>query len=200
MNIKDIIEYIQEVFNANKVVHQVTTGDVYEVWNNKDIKYGCVNIDLQSITQNGNQMSFAFYLVYGDRLLEDKSNEYLVQSDGLEVLRTGINYIKNNAEQIYVNNSTTIQYTPFVQKFGDYLGGAYCVVNLVVNANDCDFEESGTGTKKVLYIDENGNYSVRHYDFVEVNISGIDAYMKDDFLYLDRIIIDDNDNIILEER
>lgn len=140
MNVNEIVNIIKDIAKVQKGVHSVFDGDVYENWNSAEAKYGSVNIGLQNMTYNANFITYTFVLYYGDRLLQDKKNVNSVYSDGLRVLQSIIN--KLNTED-GVDIPEEIVYTPFEQKFMDYLAGVYASVDITCESElgMCDIEE-----------------------------------------------------------
>lgn len=131
MNTIEIINKIKEVALTQEVVKSVYDGDVYTNWNSGEVKYGSVNIGLREITNNGNFTTYTLILYYADRLLQDESNANEVISDGTNALQSIIN-ILNQID--FVNIADNITYTPFVQKFADYLAGVYAQVEITTDS------------------------------------------------------------------
>lgn len=127
MNVTEIINRIKEVALSQKSVYSAYDGDVYENWNSAEVKYGSVNAGLQNITYDSNLITFSFVIYYGDRLLQDKSNVNDIWSDGVRSIQSLINTL-NNEDGIDIEGEIT--YTPFEQKFMDYLAGVYATVNI----------------------------------------------------------------------
>ena len=121
MNIQELITHIKNQASKLQMVKSILDGDVYKNWNTSQLKYGSVNVAVESITRNDNYISYDIVLYYGDRLLQDDSNANAVYADGINVLQTIINSLEEELEV-----SSPIQYTPFIQSFADYLGGVYC--------------------------------------------------------------------------
>lgn len=127
MNVNEIINIIKDIANEQKGVQSSFDGDVYENWNSTEIKYGSVNIGFQSLTYNGNLCTYSIVLYYGDRLQQDKANVNSIYSDGIRILQSIINEL-NNTEGVDIDEQ--IIYTPFEQKFADYLAGVYATVDI----------------------------------------------------------------------
>lgn len=132
MNTIEIINKIKEVALTQDIVKSVYDGDVYTNWNSGEIKYGSVNIGLREITNNGNSTTYTFILYYGDRLLQDESNANEVITDGTNVLQSIINVL---TQTDFIDISDSITFTPFVQKFVDYLGGVYAQVEITTDSS-----------------------------------------------------------------
>lgn len=130
MNVKELIYKISEIALTQEPVKSVYNGDVYENWNSAETKYGSFNIGLQNISYGGNLCTYTFILYYGDRLLQDKSNVNAIYSDGVNVIQSVINILNDT----YADISEDVTYTPFEQKFMDYLAGVYAQVNITVES------------------------------------------------------------------
>lgn len=126
MNVRELINKITEVANAQHV-SSVFDGDVYENWNSTEIKFGSVNIGLQDITYTANLCTYNIILYYGDRLMQDNRNVNNIYSDGVRTLQSIINELNNENN---INIGELITYTPFQQKFMDYLAGVYCQIDI----------------------------------------------------------------------
>lgn len=127
MNIVQIIQTIKEVSLQHKLVNSAYDGDVYENWNSAETNYPSVNVGIENVTNGGYGSNISVILYYGDRLLQDKSNSNEVITDGVNTLQSIIN---NLNEVGNTNIEGDIIYTPFVQKFSDYLAGVYARVTI----------------------------------------------------------------------
>ena len=132
MNTVEIINKIKEVALSQATVSSAYDGDVYENWNSAESKYASVNIGIQEISHEGNMTTYTIVLYYGDRLLQDKSNVNSIFTDGVNTLQSIVN-ILNTLEMVDVQEPIT--YTPFEQKFMDYLAGVYCQVNITTDSS-----------------------------------------------------------------
>lgn len=140
MNISEIINTIKTIAESQKGVYSVYDGDVYENWNSTEIKYGSVNISLQSVSYDSNLVTYTIILYYGDRLLQDKSNVNSIYSDGVRILQSTINQLDKEEG---VDVPDTVSYTPFEQKFMDYLAGMYASVDITTSSELglCDIDD-----------------------------------------------------------
>lgn len=128
MNVNEIINIIRYTASQQRGVHSVYDGDVYENWNAAETKYGSVNIGLQNVSYDDNLVTYTVVLYYGDRLIQDKKNVNSIYSDGIRVLQSIINTL-NQMDGVDIEG--TIIYTPFEQKFMDYLAGQYTTVDII---------------------------------------------------------------------
>lgn len=131
MNVNELINRIYEIALSQQTVMSVYNGDVYENWNKAEANYGSFNIGLRNITYNGNFATYSFILYYGDRLLQDKRNNNSIYTDGVNVIQSVINILKQTGEADIPEN---VIYTPFEQKFMDYLAGVYAEVEITVDS------------------------------------------------------------------
>lgn len=128
MNITEIIDKIKYLTLSRQAAKSFYDGDVYDNWNSSEIKYGSVNAGLQNITYDSNLVTYTFVLYYGDRLLQDKTNVNSIYDDGVRTLQSVINGL-NDEDGVDIEGE--IVYTPFQQKFMDYLAGVYATVDIV---------------------------------------------------------------------
>lgn len=171
MNVNELMNKIKEVALSQTIIKSVYDGDVYDNWNSAEVKYGSLNIGLQSTSYNGNTVTYTMILYYGDRLLQDKSNVNAIYSDGINAIQSVIN-ILNQIEHVDIPEQ--IEYTPFEQKFMDYLAGMYATVEITTESslglcNMDDFEY--TDDKDVLIkrlIDEINKYKEDDAELAEL--------------------------------
>lgn len=130
MNVNEIIYKISEVALSQEPVKSVYNGDVYENWNSAEVNYGSFNIGLQNVTYEGNFCTYTFVLYYGDRLEQDKKNINSIFTDGVNAIQSVINILN----ELNVDISEQITYTPFEQQFMDYLAGVYTTVNITTES------------------------------------------------------------------
>lgn len=131
MNVNELIAQIKEIA-LNQFAASAYDGDVYVNWNSSEVKYGSVNVGIQNISYDENMCTYTLVLYYADRLLQDNNNQNDVYTDGIRVLQGILNVLN---QEPYVDISFPVIYTPFNQKFADYLGGVYTTVDIT-----CDSE------------------------------------------------------------
>lgn len=132
MNTVELVSLVKDIGLSQELVKTVTDGDVYENWNTTEIKYGAVNIGIQNISYQSQQSVYNLILYYGDRLEQDKSNLNSIYTDGLNALQSIIN-ILYQLDNVDIDDN--VLYTPFEQKFADYLAGVYCSVAIRVDSS-----------------------------------------------------------------
>lgn len=165
MNVNEIINRIRTIAIQQPGVYSVYDGDVYESWNSAEAKYGSVNIGLQNVTYDSNLVTYTVVLYYGDRLLQDKRNVNSIYTDGVRILQSTINTL-NQMDNVDI--STTPIYTPFEQKFMDYLAGVYTTIDI-----EC---ESELGLCNI----ENYEYESDKDKLIEYLMLKIAEYREDD--------------------
>ena len=166
MNVNQIIDKIKEIAISLETVNSVFEGDVYENWNSTEIKYGSFNVGLQNVINDGNLCTYTFVFYYSDRLTQDKSNANSIYSDGVNTIQSLINVL--NYMQFDI--SEQINYTPFEQKFMDYLAGVYATVNIVTSSSlgFCNMDDYNI--EEIIEIVKNGVYDVTNYTKAVVNV------------------------------
>ena len=166
MNVNEITDKIKEIAISLETVNSVFDGDVYDNWNSSEIKYGSFNVGLQNVSNDGNLCTYTFVFYYGDRLTQDKSNSNSIYSDGVNTIQSVINVL--NYMQFDI--SEQINYTPFEQKFMDYLAGVYATVNIVTSSSlgFCNMDDYNI--EEVIEIVKNGVYDVTNYTKAVVNV------------------------------
>ena len=125
MNLTQLSKNIDTAFERVGYVNSVLTGDPYERWNNKEVKYVSACYALESSDSDENITTYSLIIYAADRLLEDASNT--VQS--FDICQTAIEVMLNfltdsgKEDKLWIEDIRT--YTPFVQKFADNLAGVY---------------------------------------------------------------------------
>lgn len=139
MNFVQILKKLEAYSLSLPYVKDVNLGDIYEYLNGRpNVKYACVNIDINQSTRNDNLTSYSIYLYYVDRLTEDKSNWKEVKTTAEQALNSIINYAAQIGD---VDDGWTVNY--FEQQFSDYCAGGYVQFNLEVPnlMGDCLIDE-----------------------------------------------------------
>lgn len=132
MNVVEIIDTIKKIALYQNFIRSAFDGDVYDNWNNgTEVRYGSFNIGLQNITYSNNLVTYSLVMYYGDRLTQDKTNANQIYTDGVNALQSIINFL-NKASNVEVSGD--IIYTPFEQKFMDYLAGVYTTIELTTES------------------------------------------------------------------
>lgn len=137
MTYLDICRHIKDISLSNGA-NTVTFGDVNMVWNTSEIDYSAVNCALENIEcePGSSVVRNNIILYYADRLMQDNSNADAIYSDGFLCLSSIVSAI-NGMEGI-LNVDSIGQYTPFSQKFSDYLAGVWVRLTIAtdnINAN-----------------------------------------------------------------
>lgn len=132
MNTIELINRIKNIALSQGTCYSVYDGEVYDNWNSGEIKYGSVNIAFERISYDSNLCNYSMILYYGDRLLQDKSNFNQIVTDGINTLQSVINILN---KEVNIDISDSVEYTPFEQKFSDYLAGVYCQFTLTTDSS-----------------------------------------------------------------
>lgn len=115
-------------------VNQYTEGDIYENWNSTEIKYASVNLAVESVEDYDTYKVYNAVLYYGDRLVENRSNRWQVQTEGVRLLG---NIVRKLQGIDGMDVEGVVEYRVFEQKFADWLAGAWCRVRIMVSADIC---------------------------------------------------------------
>lgn len=170
MNLKDLVKYINTASISYPTIQEFGEGDIYEFLNNGEHKYPCIFLTIESISTDNDTQNINASLFYVDRLLSDNSNKLDVQTVGVTALKS----VKEKLEELNYINFTSINYTPFTEKFSDLCAGAFAQCIIQVNDElECDDYEFGT-----LTITENGLYNTLGYNSVLVDVKGQDPVLE----------------------
>lgn len=133
MNFQNFYDKVKQIALNTKKVESFYEGDVYTNWNSLNVTYGSFDVNINYIRRinNFDIVNVSFY--FGDKLKNDSSNLFQVQTDGFRVIMNVINHLK---EEYEIEDYEDIQVHPFFQQFSDILAGCYCDVNIYVPVED----------------------------------------------------------------
>lgn len=134
MNLIQIYEYVGGIAKGMTNVNQYTEGDIYENWNATEIKYATINCAIESVEDYDTYKVYNAVLYYGDRLVENRSNRWQIQTEGVRLLGNIVRYFKDTDG---MDVDGVVEYRVFEQKFADWLAGAWCRVRIMVSADIC---------------------------------------------------------------
>lgn len=137
-----IIDVICAIASGERNINTVIQNDIYELDGQPDTKYNVFGITQNIHSEDDQFMYYDFNLYFINRVTNDeRSNEILNQSTGIQVLR---NIIRKTCEYLDIEVNTDIQYFPFIQKFADVCSGVYATVVFAVPIDLCveDYGES----------------------------------------------------------
>ena len=133
MNFQNFYDTVKQIALNTQKVESFYEGDVYTNWNSLNVTYGSFDVNINFIRRinNFDIVNVSFY--FGDKLKNDSSNLFQVQTDGFRVIMNVINHLKENYE---IEDFEDIQIHPFFQQFSDILAGCYADVNVYVPVED----------------------------------------------------------------
>lgn len=130
-----IIDVICAIASGERNINTVIQNDIYELDGQPDTKYNVFGITQNIHSEDDQFMYYDFNLYFINRVTNDeRSNEILNQSTGIQVLR---NIIRKTCEYLDIEVNTDIQYFPFIQKFADVCSGVYATVAFAVPIDLC---------------------------------------------------------------
>lgn len=133
MNFQNFYDTVKQIALNTQKVESFYEGDVYTNWNSLNVTYGSFDVNINYIRRSGGYdvVNVSFY--FGDKLKNDSSNLFQIQTDGFRVIMNVINHLKENYE---IEDFEDIQIHPFFQQFSDILTGCYCDLNIYVPVED----------------------------------------------------------------
>lgn len=133
MNFQIFYNKVKQIALNTQKVESFYEGDVYTNWNSLNVTYGSFDVNINFIRRinNFDIVNVSFY--FGDKLKNDSSNLFQVQTDGFRVIMNVINHLKDEYE---IEDFEEVQVHPFFQQFSDILAGCYCDVNVYVPVED----------------------------------------------------------------
>lgn len=135
MKLQEIVTTIEGIANSQPSVNQVFEGNVYQLNELKDIKYGVSVITQGQHKQQGGFLYFNFIIYYIDRLTSTGDNRLNVQSTAIDTLS---NIIKSMNDLDF--DFQDITYQTFTQRFEAECAGAYAQVSFLAPTNYCSVD------------------------------------------------------------
>ena len=133
MNFQSFYDTVKQIALNTRTVESFHNTDPYTVWNSLNIVYPSFNCNINYIRRVGNYNIVNLSLYYGNKLFNDSSNVFEVQSYGYNAIINVINHLREDFE---IEEFEDIQIHPFFQQFSDILAGCYCDVNVYVPVED----------------------------------------------------------------
>ena len=133
MNFQNFYDKVKQIALNTQIVESFYEGDVYTNWNSLNVTYGSFDVNINYIRHSGGYdvVNVSFY--FGDKLKNDSSNLFQVQTDGFRVIMNVIGHLKENYE---IEDFEEVQIHPFFQLFSDILAGCYADLNIYVPVED----------------------------------------------------------------
>lgn len=133
MNFQNFYDTVKQIALNTQKVESFYEGDVYTNWNSLNVTYGSFDVNINFIRHSGGYdvVNVSFY--FGDKLKNDSSNLFQVQTDGFRVIMNVIGHLKENYE---IEDFEEVQIHPFFQQFSDILAGCYADLNIYVPVED----------------------------------------------------------------
>lgn len=197
MNQLELIKVVKEASLSLKTVHTFTNGDVYELWNNGNIKYGAVNLAIDEIQINDDTITYSVILYFADRLLQDDENNNNIQLDGSIALEAILSLLQDNYDIVI---EKPYSFIPFTQQFADYLGGVYVRCNIITNNSIdlCDIEipskednSASIDFSSIGYTESDLNPILSDLEYSKYVYDNWDSSTTNAFKYFE-----DNDNLV----
>lgn len=171
MTLYTLIHRIKNISKSHALVNDFGEGDVYEYMNSGEHKYPCVFLTLNSVLTDSTSTNYNFTLFYIDRLTDDSVNKVNVQSMGISIIKQIVSRLIIEEP---VLETSSIECTPFTEKFADYCGGAFATITVsdLVNNTETEsyecYENNFEG--KTINLTKNGLYDIIGYDKAIVSI------------------------------
>lgn len=131
MTLRTIIEKLKEYAMATPNVGGVIINDVFRANFWESAEYGVVAIIQREHSISDNNAIYRFQLAYIDRLVEDKSNEVDVQSDGIMAISNMVNRLVTETE---VELNGEMSFSVFNERFKDECGGVLADVAFIASS------------------------------------------------------------------
>lgn len=131
MRLTGLTRQIRQAFEQVGYVQGIYFGDVYELWNNEQVRYVAVCATLEQVQTVGELKQYTFIIYSADKLLDDESNTTHALDYAEAAIDAALNYLQSGIDEI-IDIKTDRIYMPFVQKFTDTLAGYWVRVEITV--------------------------------------------------------------------
>lgn len=120
---------IESALRATGYVNSVYEGDVYDIWNNKEVPYVSACFDETALEPDSESLDTYSVMVFvADRLTEGNSNSRQARDFARAVLKVTVATLR---QQPPIGVTCGVL-TPFVQKFADNLAGYYTTLTITI--------------------------------------------------------------------
>lgn len=128
MTLYDVIQAMESVALAQPTVKMIVPNDIYDLNDRAEAEYGVFGYIQGQHSMQGDFMTYAFTLVYVDRLDEDKGNQQFIQSTGVMTLS---NILAMLTEELPITVASST-FEAFTERFSDECAGMMANVSLTV--------------------------------------------------------------------
>lgn len=174
MTLYTLIHTLKNISKSHALVNDFGEGDVYEYMNSGEHKYPCVFLTMSSVLTDTTSTNYNFTLFYIDRLTDDSNNKVNVQSMGISIIKEIVSKLISEEP---VLETSSIECTPFTEKFADYCGGAFATITVsdVVDNTETESDECSENNfeGKTITLTKNGLYDIIGYDKAIVNVRSV---------------------------
>lgn len=136
MNFENFYDKVKTYALNTQTVETFHSLDPYLVWNSLHITYASFNCNVNYVRRVDNYEVVNCTLYYGDKLYNDSSNIYSVQTAGYNAI---VNVLEHLKEEYEIEDFEEIRIIPFQQQFADILAGCYADVNIFIPVEDICF-------------------------------------------------------------
>lgn len=171
MTLYTLIHTLKNISKSHALVNEFGEGDVYEYMNSGEHKYPCVFLTISTVLTDTTSTNYNFTLFYIDRLTDDSDNKVNVQSMGISIIKQIVSKLISEEP---VLETSSIECTPFTEKFADYCGGAFATITVtdIVDNTETESDECSENNfeSKTITLTKNGLYDIIGYDKALVSI------------------------------
>ena len=188
---------MKNISKSHALVNEFGEGDVYEYMNSGEHKYPCVFLTMSTVLTDTTSTNYNFTLFYIDRLTDDSDNKVNVQSMGISIIKEIVSKLISEEP---VLETSSIECTPFTEKFADYCGGAFATITVtdIVDNTETESDECSENNfeGKTITLTKNGLYDIIGYDkaVVSIPLTGIGIVSNGEFINenggWDRVYVD----------
>lgn len=134
MRYTELCTALESALMSAGYTNSVYRGDVYDIWNNKEVQYVSACYDLIEAVYDDNLNQYNVRVYVADRLVEAETNETYALDACEAVIRHAIATLRSASGVLDIGCSSLV---PFVQTFADNLAGYYADLQIqVINKID----------------------------------------------------------------
>lgn len=132
MKLKDLVNLIINTAKTQPCINTALEGDVYQLNERKDVKYGAFVLTLGDVVKSEDWRTCNFTMFYVDRRTEDESNRLDVQTTALDCLGNIATTLENFDLELQ-----SVSYHPFTNRFESECAGAYAELAVAISNEEC---------------------------------------------------------------
>lgn len=135
MTLTELYDLVGEYALSKINVKTYSKASPYVAWQSKQIEYAAVAFTVERINEDESYQNVECLLYYGDRLKQDGSNWIALQDNGLAVLTSIVNDLRNDDSIVDVESGYSVDF--YNHGLSNFIAGAYVRLNIYLPLDNC---------------------------------------------------------------